>query len=284
MRKSFYSDTPEIQYGETDMAELVRNPCKFGCDVQIVCTHGTAGISTGVQNHRMRRGTELFLLGGGLVCVKDPSPDFKVRMLLYPKDVMLKALVPLDTDFLNYLHQYPYFDHLEEDGRPEEWDEVLQWMDMAALLFSRRIPRYRRYIEHNFLQSMLMCLCNAVPFKRSLEVRENARRQNICHQFVRLIRENSAQEHLLPFYAGKLGISPRYLNDVVAEYFDGRTPKELIDAQLTAEIKVQLDNPLLTVSEIAGYFNFPEHTSMSRFFKRNTGLSPKEYRMQRRSL
>ena len=112
----------------------------------------------------------------------------------------------------------------------------------------------------------------------------SARMQLVCHQFVRLVRENGAQEHHLPFYAGKLGISPRYLNDIVARYFDGRTPKQLIDGQLTAEIKVQLDNPLLTVSEIAEYFNFPDHTSMSRFFRRNTGMTPKEYRARRKSM
>ena len=92
------------------MAELVRNPCRFGCHIQIVCTHGSAVISTGIQSYSMRRGTGLFLLGGGLVQVVEPSPDFRVRMLLYPKDLMMKVLIPLDTDFLNYLHEYPYFD------------------------------------------------------------------------------------------------------------------------------------------------------------------------------
>ena len=126
-----------------------------------------------------------------------------------------------------------------------------------------------------------MCLHSSIPLKRMAEARRNERKSFISHQFVRLVRENSAKEHMLPFYAGKLGISSRYLNGIVAENFDGKTPKQLIDAQLTAEIKVQLDNPMLTVSEIAEYFNFPEHTSMSRFFKRNTGMSPKEYRLKR---
>ena len=77
------------------MAELVRNPCRFGCHIQIVCTHGSAVISTGIQSYSMRRGTGLFLLGGGLVQVVEPSPDFRVRMLLYPKDLMMKVLIPL---------------------------------------------------------------------------------------------------------------------------------------------------------------------------------------------
>ena len=175
------------------MAELVRNPCRFGCHIQIVCTHGSAVISTGIQSYSMRRGTGLFLLGGGLVQVVEPSPDFRVRMLLYPKDLMMKVLIPLDTDFLNYLHEYPYFDHLDAGAEPDEWKGVMLWMDMAAMLFSRPMPRFRKYIEQNFLQSMLMCLHSSIPLKRMAEARRNERKSLISHQFVRLVRENSCR-------------------------------------------------------------------------------------------
>lgn len=282
MNKAFYSDTPCVQYGETDMSELMRNPCRFGCDVQIVCTDGTAEISTGIQSYTMRTGTELFLLGGSLVQVCGMSRDFRARMLLYPKDVVFKALLPLDASFLNYIHEYPFFDHLRPGALDDEWSDIMQWMDMARMLFGRALPSFRKQIEQNFLQSMLMYLYNRIPHREIVGSREISRKQVLCHQFVRLIRENSAHEHQVPFYADRLCISSRYLGDIVAENFGGLTPKQLIDKQLISEIKVQLDNPLLSVSEIAQYFNFPEHTSMSRFFKRNTGMSPKEYRASRK--
>lgn len=282
MNKAFYSDTPCIQYGETDMSQLMRNPCRFGCDVQIVCTDGTAEISTGIENYTMRTGTELFLLGGSLVQVCGMSRDFRARMLLYPKDVVFKALLPLDASFLNYIHEYPFFDHLRPGASEDEWSHIMQWMDMARMLFRESLPSFRKQLEQNFLQSMLMYLYNQIPRKEIAGPRESSRKQVLCHQFVRLIRENSAHEHQVPFYADRLCISSRYLGDIVAENFGGLTPKQLIDKQLISEIKVQLDNPLLSVSEIAQYFNFPEHTSMSRFFKRNTGMSPKEYRASRK--
>lgn len=282
MKKSFYADTPEIKYMETDMAEQVANLCRFDCHIHIVCTDGTAVISTGIQNYIMRRGTGLLLLGGGIVHVMNPSPDFMVRLLMYPKDLMLKVLIPMDTEFLKYLHEYPYFDHLDSGAEPDEWKGVMLWMDMAAMLFLRPMPRFRKYLEQNFLQSMLMCMQSSTPLKRITDARRDERKNLISHKFVRLVRENSVKEHMLPFYAGKLGISTRYLSDIVTENFDGKTPKQLIDEQLTAEIKVRLDNPVFTVSEIADYFNFPNHTSMSRFFKRNTGMSPMEYRIKRK--
>ena len=86
-----------------------------------------------------------------------------------------------------------------------------------------------------------------------------------------LLREHSTQEHQINYYANQLCITPRYLNEVVIQYSNGRTPKQLIDEQLTAELKV------LSIMEIAQLFNFQEPANMSRFFKKNTGMSPKNF-------
>ena len=64
-------------------------------------------------------------------------------------------------------------------------------------------------------------------------------------------------------------------------YSNGKTPKALIDEQLTAELKVLLNNPALSIAEIASLCQFPDSSYLSRFFKKNTGISPKEYRTQK---
>lgn len=79
-----------------------------------------------------------------------------------------------------------------------------------------------------------------------------------------------------------LKFNGQYTDNHIALYVNGRTPKQLIDEQLTAEIKVLLDDPHLSVTEIAQHFNFPDQSYLSRFFKKNTGMSPKEFRSQAR--
>lgn len=279
MNKSYSVDTSEIRYEETDMSVLVRYPCRFECDVQIVCVEGRAKVCVGTQVFILREKTELLLVGGCSISVSDRSPDFNVRMLMYPKEVVLKAILPLDTEFINYMRKYPFIDHSAKEMLPEGWSCVLQWMDMAKMIFTHPIPAFRKHIEHNFLQTMLMCIFNHVPRKEAFDAREYSRRQILFHQFVRLVRENARTEHQVSFYAGKLSVSARYLGDIVAEYFNGKTPKQMIDEQLTAEIKAQLDNLQMSVCEISEYFRFPECASLNRFFKRNTGMSPSKYRL-----
>ena len=93
-----------------------------------------------------------------------------------------------------------------------------------------------------------------------------------------LINEHAATAHQVSFYAERLCITPRYLNEITMTYSNGKTPKALIDEQLTVELKVLLNNPALSIAVIAARCNFPDSSYLSRFFKNNTGMSPKAYR------
>ena len=54
-----------------------------------------------------------------------------------------------------------------------------------------------------------------------------------------------------------------------------------IPYELIAEAKVLLNEPCLSVTEIAELLNFADQSYLSRFFKKNTGMSPKEFRLQK---
>ncbi|MDR1370204.1 MAG: helix-turn-helix domain-containing protein, partial [Dysgonamonadaceae bacterium] len=54
--------------------------------------------------------------------------------------------------------------------------------------------------------------------------------------------------------------------------------KILIDRYFILEIKILLQSPKLTISEIAYRLDFPNESYFSRYFKRHTGMSPRDYR------
>lgn len=151
---------------------------------------------------------------------------------------------------------------------------------MARMLFRDNISQFKQQQEHNFLQSLLMWLFNTIPEKLAAN-KHYSRKQILCHQFMQLIREHGTHEHQVPFYAEQLCITPRYLYEITVRYLNGKTPKQLIDEQLIAEIKVLLNEPRLSVTEIAEQLNFADQSYLTRFFKKNTGFSPKEFRTQK---
>ncbi len=267
-----------MQYAESDLTSLTHYPFRFACGIQLLCVSGRSIISTGVEQYDFCETSELIFLAGSLIQVINPSPDFKVRMLLFPKEIFLKASLPIDTSYFNYITEVPYFNHAANDANLASWRRVNQWMDMAELLFTHPAKHFREQLEQNFLQSLFMWVFNSIPQKYLSIHNKYSRKQMLYHRFMFLIREHSTQEHQIGYYANQLCVTPRYLNEAVILYSNGRTPKQLIDEQLTAELKVQLSNPSLSVTEIAQLFNFQEPANMRRFFKKNTGMSPKEFR------
>jgi AraC family transcriptional activator of pobA len=79
-------------------------------------------------------------------------------------------------------------------------------------------------------------------------------------------------------YANALSVTADRLNTAVRRV-TGRSPAELIHGRLAAEAANLLDSSGLQISEIAVTLGFQDPAYFTRFFKRMTGQSPKEYRM-----
>ena len=273
-------DTSSIRYEETDLSYLKQRPYRFKCGIYLICTQGQSIISTGVQQYTFNEQTELIFLTGSLIQVIQASADFNVRMLLFPKDIFLKAILPIDTPYFNYTHEHPHYHHTADERSQKTWREIVLWMDIAQMLFKYNTLQFRKQQEFNFLQSLLMWLFNTIPEKLAAN-KQYSRKQMLCHQFMQLIREHSTCEHQVPFYTEQLCITSRYLYEITTQYMNGKTPKQLIDEQLIAEAKVLLNEPQLSVTEIAEQLHFADQSYLSRFFKKNTGISPKEFRLQK---
>lgn len=273
MDLSLLSSLSRIHYEETNLGFLRLSPLYFNCSIQILCVGGEGTLSTGAQQFELCNRSELIFWEGSIMQLVASTPDFKVRMALYPKKLFLQAAVSLDTTYFNYMRRFPKYDHPEES-----WEHVNLWMDMAAMLFTKPVSVFNERLGLNFLQSMLMWIFSTIPDTSVNVSASYSRKQQLFHRFMHLIHEHAATAHQVSFYAERLCITPRYLNEITMTYSNGKTPKALIDEQLTVELKVLLNNPALSIAEIAARCKFPDSSYLSRFFKKNTGMSPKAYR------
>lgn len=277
MDTSLLSSLSGIYYEESNLDFLLPSPLYFNCGVQILCVHGNGVISTGAQCFHLQEMSEIIFWDGSIMQLLHSSDDFQVRMVLYPKQVFLQAAVSLDTTFFNYMREFPLYNHGQEKDA-QSWEKVNLWLDMAKMLFTQPAGLFKERLELNFLQSMLMWIFSTIPDTYVSVARSYTRKQLLFHRFMHLIHEHALREHQVGFYADRLCISSRYLNEITVEYSKGKTPKELIDEQLTVEIKVQLNKLDLSVEEVAGICCFPDSSYLSRFFKKHTGIPPKEFR------
>lgn len=97
-------------------------------------------------------------------------------------------------------------------------------------------------------------------------------------RFRQLVSIHFMQHREVNYYASKLHISPKYLSTSV-KTVSGRTVREWINEAVIKEIKYQLLNTALSIKEISGKLGFSDLSSLGKYFKTQTGVSPKTYRM-----
>jgi AraC-like DNA-binding protein len=95
--------------------------------------------------------------------------------------------------------------------------------------------------------------------------------------FFNLINATFNEHHLVAEYAALLNITPGHLNELVKKYA-GKTALMCIQERLTLEAKYLLFHTTDSIKEISYSLGFNEAAYFSKFFKRQAGITPEDYR------
>jgi AraC family transcriptional activator of pobA len=95
-----------------------------------------------------------------------------------------------------------------------------------------------------------------------------------------LVDEYFRREHQLGFYSEKLGMTVDRLNDHVKRA-TGVTAGHLIRQRLLTEAKRQLVFTTQPIQDIAEELSFSDPSHFARFFRKQTGTTPHEFRDRR---
>ena len=105
----------------------------------------------------------------------------------------------------------------------------------------------------------------------------DTRKDEYVYQFVRLIIEDHSPDKDVAYFAQKLGISPKRLTNLIRS-ISGQSAREWIVYYTILEIKSLLRESSLDIKSIAARVNFPDQTTLSRYFRHYTGVTPSQYR------
>jgi len=100
---------------------------------------------------------------------------------------------------------------------------------------------------------------------------------SLTGDFCYLCSVNFLKWHSVQQYANELSVSPKHLTEIVKET-TGLTALETIHAYKIAYAKGLLHQTNLTVKQIALELGFENYAYFNVFFKKNTGLTPNQFR------
>ena len=147
----------------------------------------------------------------------------------------------------------------------------------------------REYGQHEvgrdlMLQSLISMLLVWLARQALADERDEAllsdRGRHHLRRFQGLVEAHYREHRPLDWYASQLGLSVAHLNSLCRR-FSGQSGLQLIHQRLLLEAKRNLVYTSMTIAQVADSLGFSEAAYFSRFFRRCTGLAPKDFRSQR---
>lgn len=103
------------------------------------------------------------------------------------------------------------------------------------------------------------------------------RRGEILRRFRELIAAHFREHRPVDFYAGRLGVTAAHLARICREEL-GSSPTAVVNEHVIREAQRDLVYSNLSVKQIAHEMGFDDSAYFSRYFRKQTGLTPGEFR------
>ncbi|MBQ6741284.1 MAG: AraC family transcriptional regulator [Bacteroidales bacterium] len=206
-------------------------------------------------------------------------PNHTLRMVSKSDDYLATLVVVdaalLDDPLLRIIGQlrYRYEPHpwVELDRR--EYSVIMHMVGVMRETASIDIPN-----RQHFMMSQLEFFMRLLSHYRIVKLNETAVEKRVSTLFSNDLAQYFRDHRDVGFYAAKVCLTPKHFSTVVRQE-TGHTAAWWIHRQVVSEAKNLLTmRPDLNIQAVADQLGFADQDTFSRYFHRETGLYPTEYR------
>lgn len=222
----------------------------------ILVLEGSAEVCINLQDYHIEKGKVMLSPADTIVEVNKLSDDARVMAIVFRDSVEMSDEVVYKTS-------------------PAEFDRLLR---MYYLLWDVvHLSPYRRKTVQ-YLSKTIVADVQELNELVSEKVQNegSTRTQELFLQFKRLVKQHCMQERSIPYYASQLHVTPHHLSATIKKA-SGQSVMYWINRATIQEAKLLLKTNGMMAYEIANRMNFPSASAFSKFFKRETGLTPRAY-------
>lgn len=196
-------------------------------------------------------------------------PKYAVMEVLSVEDVHSIRFFSFLPQAQSWLGSSPMFIGADE----KEWDTILMWLELIGLMVEsgRNQQKAIEYAQHAMMESLFH------KAEHGDANHSSSRPSELFNEFLQLLEQFGKTQSTIDFYADRLHISTNYLS-IICRRESGRTVMEWINLYRVQQAKLLLRYEHMSAAQVAWHLHFSSPAFFSRFFHRETGITPKEYR------
>lgn len=237
----------------------------------IFLTAGTTNRSKGIDNYEITTNSFFFLPAYQILSSEYMSADVKGYYCHFDLEIFAKKFAQYD-----FVKEFSF---LQFSGNP-----VVRLPEEVAPSVLHLLKRLEYEYWHFQTDSFdLICSYLLTLFREvnRYAQKNDSKSVNSAFQITQRYKE-ALSKHIythtkLSEYAKLLTVSPNYLNKCV-KMTTGKAAHDVLNDVILLEAKALLKQSPLSISEIAYKIGKNDPSDFSRFFKSQTGMTPKEYR------
>lgn len=214
--------------------------------------------------------SSLFVLSSSL----KSSSLFQVEMLKYNPSLLREASLQLEQTVYSSLRE----DRCRQDS-PVVTNIINNMFALLKVYFDQS--------ECTCISQLVLCQLKAffIGFHEYLQRNPQSRPDDVksyrvrklFNHFMMLVERDYRLSRDVNYYARLMNITPKYLTLIVRQVTD-HTPKAIIDQYVVLQIKMQLQHTTQSIKEIAWEYHFSDTSFFCRYYKKHTGMTPRQVR------
>ena len=210
------------------------------------------------------------------VNIFDRNGAYEGRAILFTKEFFCK-----NSDDLKYLQTSLLFSDLYNAVKMKvnpEFSDLQFLLNSMETEFLREPDNVQYNILHNMLHIFLL-QCERELKNQGFQEHNKCPYLDSVISFKELLENNFQNEKSVTKYASDLNLSQKQLHKATTLIL-GKSPKEVINDRLLLEAKRLLAHSSESVKEIAYNLGYNEPTYFIKYFRKNVGKTPSEFRSQ----
>ena len=203
------------------------------------------------------------------IVVSTPSPDYRVTRIIVPADQLEKLAILNMNIHRFFIERNPNFE-LDKNQYP---------IVMDACNTLRHVMSLKSDFRDQMLDDMIMVFMGILlAFRQQNEGSAHPQKAYLSPRLFEAVVQNCHIHHDVDFYADMFCLSPKHFSTVIKNETGMPAGHWIRQIVVSRAKKMLISEPFVTIQNVSFRLGFADQTAFCRYFKRETGITPTDYR------